>query len=290
MSTFLPALFVMGGLSLAIIGFLAPKSRSQPLLLRRLATNDRATPVDPWWVRSLARTVRRFQPDAREKQLEKVVRQAGQPDDYTIDRIMAYKLLGAITFGAFGFLILSSRPGAFGLVVFVVSVAAGWVVPQMLISNRADERRRQIRDGLPDAIDQLAVTVRAGLSIDAGLARVAATVKGPLAEELSRVVQDVQLGVPRAAALRDMATRVDLPELSFFVRALVQSDRLGVPVAATLASQSEDMRVRRRQRAEEEAMKLPVKILLPTVFFILPALLIIVLGPAVVQLMRNMSL
>lgn len=291
-STFIPAFVVLVGLVIAGAALLTPKPPPrQPLLLHRITrVDDEHQAVDPWWVRFVARGARRVQPAERQARLERIVRQAGQPEGYSVDRVMAYKLIGSITLGLFGFLIFTSRPGGMGFLMFVISVVAGWVVPEMLISNRADDRRRQIQDGLADAIDQLAVTVRAGLSVDAGLARVAATVKGPLAEELSRVVQDVQLGVPRAAALRAMAERVDLPELHYFVRALVQSDTLGVPVASTLESQSEDMRLKRRQRAEEEAMKLPVKILAPTVLCILPALLIVVLGPAVVQLVRNLSL
>jgi tight adherence protein C len=291
MPPFIGALVVMFGLVLVVGAVVAPKPPPrQPLVLRRITPVEEAAPADPIWVRALARLVRRVQPASRERQLEHTVRRAGQPTGYSAERIMAYKLLGAVTFGVLGFLYMTSRPGAMGVLVFVVGLASGWVVPGMLISSRADERRREIQDGLPDAIDQLAVTVRAGLSVDAGLARVAVTVKGPLAEELSRVVQDMQLGVPRATALRSMADRIDLPELNFFVRALVQSDALGVPVASTLATQSEDMRLKRRLRAEEEAMKLPVKILAPTVLCILPALLLVVLGPAVIQMGRNLSL
>lgn len=292
MNPLVGSLLVMVGVLVAIVAVVAPKKPpSRPILLRSIVRGDTTPePDDPVWVRALAGLVRRLQPESRTDRLDKIVRRAGQPTEYSVDRVMALKLMGAIVFGFVGFLYMSGRPGGVGILVFGVAVVGGWVVPEMLISNRADDRQRAIQDGLADAIDQLAVTVRAGLSVDAGLSRVANTVKGPLAEELSRVVQDVELGVPRATALRAMADRVDLTELHYFVRALVQSDSLGVPVATTLQSQSEDMRLKRRQRAEEEAMKLPVKILAPITLCILPALMIVVLGPAVVQLMRNLTI
>ncbi|MEK7410625.1 MAG: type II secretion system F family protein, partial [Actinomycetota bacterium] len=139
-------------------------------------------------------------------------------------------------------------------------------------------------------IDQLAVTVRAGLSVDSALVRVSETLRGPLADELSRVVQDIQFGVSRSDALRALAQRMDIAELNYFVRALIQADSLGIPVSTILTNQAVEMRVRRRLRSEEMAMKLPVKILAPTLLCILPALMIVVLGPAVIQLMRNLQI
>ncbi|MFA5775899.1 MAG: type II secretion system F family protein, partial [Ilumatobacteraceae bacterium] len=158
------------------------------------------------------------------------------------------------------------------------------------VSSRAEARQDSVRAALADAIDQLAVTVRAGLSVDSALVRVSETLRGPLAEELSRVVQDIQFGVSRSDALRALADRMDIPELKFFVRALIQADSLGIPVATVLTNQAVEMRKRRRMRSEEKAMKLPVKILAPTLLCILPSLMIIVLGPAVIQLMRNLQI
>lgn len=239
-------------------------------------------------IRAQTEVIRRLTPPSRLKRLEGIIARAGQPKSYTVERIVMLKVFGAAAGGFGGVAYFASRPGVLGAFMLVVAVVGGFVVPEMLVSSRADARRDEVRQNLPDAIDQLAVTVRAGLSVDAALVRVSTTLRGALAEELSRVVQDVQLGIARTDALKSMAERMDIGELSYFVRALVQADSLGIPVAETLTTQAEDMRLKRRQRAEEQAMKLPVKILAPMVVCILPSLLIIVLGPAVIQLMRNL--
>lgn len=239
-------------------------------------------------IRAQSEVIRRLTPPSRLKRLEGIIARAGQPKNYTVEKIVMLKLFGALAGGFGGIAYFSSRPGVLGAFMLIVAIVGGFVVPEMLVSSRADARRDEVRQTLPDAIDQLAVTVRAGLSVDAALVRVSTTLRGPLSEELSRVVQDIQLGIARTDALKSMAERMDIGELSYFVRALVQADSLGIPVAETLSTQAEDMRLKRRQRAEEQAMKLPVKILAPMVVCILPSLLIIVLGPAVIQLMRNL--
>lgn len=238
-------------------------------------------------IRAQSEVIRRLTPPSRLKRLEGIIARAGQPEGYSVEKIVMLKVLGAAGGGFGGIVYFSSNPSVMSAIMLVLAVVAGFVVPEMLVSSRADARRDEVRQNLPDAIDQLAVTVRAGLSVDAALVRVSTTLRGPLAEELSRVVQDVQLGIARTDALKSMAERMDIGELSYFVRALVQADSLGIPVAETLSTQAEDMRLKRRQRAEEQALKLPVKILAPMVLCILPSLLIIVLGPAVIQLTRN---
>jgi tight adherence protein C len=246
-------------------------------------------PTEALIIRFAAGILRLWQPPGRLERLEGVIQKAGQPESYSVDRILAFKFYGGVVLGLLGLLVFTSNPTTRNFVFLLIATAAGFVVPEMLVSSRADRRSKEINDSLADAVDQLAVTVRAGLSVDAALQRVAKTIRGPISEELNRVVQDIQLGASRAEALRAMADRVELPELRNFVRALVQSDALGVPVSSTLELQAKDMRMRRRLRAEEQAMKLPVKILLPTVLFILPALLLVVLGPAAIQMVRNLS-
>lgn len=232
--------------------------------------------------------IRRAMPPSRVRRLELTLARAGQPENYSVEKIIVLKILGGFVGGFAGITYFSGNPGFFGVIVLIMGPVGGFVVPEILISNRADARRDAVRVALPDAIDQLAVTVRAGLSVDGALVRVSTTLRGALADELTRVVQDIQLGMARVDALRSMAERMDIPELSVFVRALVQADTLGIPVAETLTTQADEMRLKRRQRAEEQAMKLPVKILIPMTVCILPSLLIVVLGPAVVQLMRNL--
>ncbi len=260
-----------------------------PLRLSSKADLDRErSAFNETVIRAQAALIRRLTPPSRLKRLESIIDRAGQPEGYSVEKMIMLKVAGATAGGFGGIAYFAQRPGALGAFVLIIGVVGGFVVPEMLVSSRADARRDEVRQSLPDAIDQLAVTVRAGLSVDGALVRVSTTLRGPLSEELSRVVQDIQLGMARTDALKSMAVRMDIAELNYFVRALVQADSLGIPVAETLSIQAEDMRMRRRQRAEEQAMKLPVKILAPMVVCILPSLLIIVLGPAVIQLMRNL--
>jgi tight adherence protein C len=244
---------------------------------------------DPRLVIAIAGLVRRFSSERRIERIDMLIKQAGQPTGYSVDRMLAMKLIVSSTFTLLGMAVLVSKPGMMGFLMVTVGGLGGFMVPEMLLTSRATARRDEVQGALPDAIDQLTVTVRAGLSIDASILRVSQTVDGALGEELRRVVQDMRIGVSRPDALKAFAARIDVPELNIFVRALVQADTLGVPISTTLMAQAEDMRERRRQRSEEMAMKLPVKILAPTVLCILPALLLVVLGPAVIQLMRNLQ-
>lgn len=239
---------------------------------------------------TIARALFRVSPPKRIARLRSVVQMANEPDTYTLERVLVQKFAGALIVGFMAFLYFMKNPGILGIVFIVIGIIGGYVVPEMRVSSRAEARQDAVRTSLADAIDQLAVTVRAGLSVDSALVRVSETLRGPLAEELSRVVQDIQFGVSRSDALRALAERMDIPELKYFVRALIQADSLGIPVSTVLTSQAVEMRARRRLRSEEKAMKLPVKILAPTLLCILPALMIIVLGPAVIQLMRNLQI
>ncbi len=261
-----------------------------PHTATRVAALDEPEPRrDHPLVRALAAVVRRYSSQARIDRLTQLIHQAGQPAGYTVDRMLAMKLVVSCAFALFGVMVMLSSPGFLAVAIIGIGGVGGFMAPEMLLTSRAEARRDAVQAALPDAIDQLTVTVRAGLSLDAALLRISQTVTGPLGDELRRVVQDLHIGVRRADALKAFAQRVDVPELHVFVRALVQADTLGVPVSTTLTAQAEDMRLRRRQRSEEQAMKLPVKILAPTVLCILPALLLVVVGPAAIQLMENLK-
>jgi tight adherence protein C len=140
---------------------------------------------------------------------------------------------------------------------------------------------------LPDSLDLLTISVEAGLGFNAAVAQVARNTEGPLSEELSRVIQEMQIGLSRSQALRALAERTPLPELKEFVTAMVQADEFGIPIGKVLRVQSVEMRIKRRQRAEELAQKVPVKILMPLIFFILPTLFIVVMGPGVIAIMGS---
>lgn len=170
----------------------------------------------------------------------------------------------------------------------ILGLACGALCPELYLSSRISVRRREVVQSLPDALDLLMVSVEAGLGFDMALVKVAERFKGALAEEFRRLLQEMKLGKSRRDAFKDMAERVGVDDLNTFVGALTQADQLGVSIGNILRLQAGQMRRKRRQRAEEMAMKAPVKMLIPLVFFIFPALFVVLLGPAVIQIMRTM--
>ena len=171
----------------------------------------------------------------------------------------------------------------------MVASLAGYNAPNLYLYQRAHERNEEMQSALADAIDLLTISVESGLGFDAAVAQVAKNTEGPLSEEFSRMLQEMQIGRGRAEALRSMGERTDLPDLRTFVGAMVQADAFGIPVGQVLRVQSSEMRVKRRQWAEEAAQKVPVKILVPLIFCILPCLFIAVLGPAGINMMNSFS-
>ena len=169
----------------------------------------------------------------------------------------------------------------------IMLLLVAYLVPDALIARKARERQEQIERELPDVIDQLTVSVEAGLGFDGALARAAHAGKGLFAAELVRVLQDIQVGLTREAAFDLLLERTDVADLRHVVLAIRQSDRYGLPIAGTLSLQAAELRDKRRARAEEKAMRIPVKIVFPLTLCILPALFVVVLGPAILQIYEN---
>jgi tight adherence protein C len=165
----------------------------------------------------------------------------------------------------------------------------GYLIPQMLLTSKVKKRKKQILLAMPSALDLLTISVEAGLSFDAALARVAEKYENPLTAEITQVLNEIRLGRPRIEALEDMARRCKVEELTNFVQAVVQSEQLGVGIANVLRIQSEEIRRRRRQRAEEQGQKAPLKMLFPMVGCIFPTLFIVLLGPAVVEVAHTLG-
>lgn len=166
----------------------------------------------------------------------------------------------------------------------------GFVLPHMALSSMITRRKQAIIKKLPDALDLMTICVDAGLTFDGAMSKVDEKWDDPLAQELGRVVYEVQLGKSKRQALRDMSGRMDVPDVTSFVASIVQAEQLGVSVGKVLRIQSDQMRVRRRQRAEEKAHQAPVKMLFPMVFLIFPSMFIVLLGPAVFQVYRSGAL
>jgi len=228
--------------------------------------------------------------DANERIHEKL-ELAGNPAGWTADRVSAGKVVGF--FAALAISLVFCLALGFGLlptlgIVVAVSVA-GYMSPNLYLYQKAYERGAQMQKALPDAIDLLTISVESGLGFDAAVSQVARNTDGPLADEFARMLQEMQIGRGRTDALRSMAERTNLPDLRGFVSAMVQADAFGIPVGQVLRVQSSEIRVKRRQWAEEQAQKVPIKILIPLIFCILPCLFIAVLGPAAITIMDNFS-
>jgi tight adherence protein C len=157
----------------------------------------------------------------------------------------------------------------------------------MYLYQKAYDRSSQLARELPDAIDLLTISVESGLGFDAAIQQVATNTDGPLSDEFSRMLREMQIGQGRSAALRGLGERTNLPEIRSFVSAMVQADAFGIPIAQVLRVQSSEIRVKRRQRAEEKAQQVPVKITIPLIFCILPTLFIAVMGPAAISMMDS---
>jgi len=240
-------------------------------------------------LRRFGKVSRRMTPASVTERLAKDLVYAGSPVGWDAERVLAMKLLAVGVLA--GFAVLLSRLAGFtpfrtlifaGLFAFV-----GWYMPEWILRSKAGQRQHLMQRALPDALDLLSITVEAGLGFDAAVARVARQSGGPLGEELHRVLQEMQIGKSRSDALRDLADRTSIPELKSFVLAMVQADIFGISVAKVLQVQAREMRLKRRQRAEEQAQKVPVKIVFPLILCIFPSLFIVLLGPAVITIYEN---
>ena len=248
----------------------------------------RATPrlVIPT-VDAFGRFLRRVTPISMGDKLETKIMRAGLQGRWSVTTALALKGIGTITGLGMALMVLARFGGIKGLLGGAVCFFLGYRVVDTMFDARADRRYKEIERKLPDVLDQMSVCVEAGLGFDAALLRAATTCGGPLGEELGRTMQDIRLGASRVESLQNLLDRTTVAELRMFTRAMIQADKTGVPVARVLRTQSEDARERRRQRAEERAMKLPIKMIFPLVLFILPSIFIIVLGPAILNIMKH---
>jgi tight adherence protein C len=210
---------------------------------------------------------------------------AGNPRGWTVDRVVSTKVVCAVVFPICGLaygLILGFPFGWLALIA-IAGVLVGFFAPDLFLYQRAAKRADQIKRTLADAVDLLTISVEAGLGFDAAVQQVARNTGGPLAEEFSRVLREMQLGMGRSDALRAMGDRSNVDELRAFAGAMVQADAFGIPIGQVLRVQASEIRTKRRQYAEEKAQQVPVKIMVPLILFILPCLFVVVMGPAVLN-------
>jgi tight adherence protein C len=219
-------------------------------------------------------------------------------------RVTAVQLLGLCWFSAAGSVILvfvmilalGNAPGGqfkysdpFNLFYLLIGAFGGYILPQFVLSRKLRTRQEQILTALPYSIDILSISVEAGMGFDAAVAYTMRKIKGPLTEEFSKTLNEIRLGKPRLEALEDLGNRAGVDDLKTFITAVVHASRLGGSITNTLRVQADSIRVRRRQRAQEMAMKAPIKIVFPLVLFIFPALFVVLLGPALVSVWLQMG-
>jgi tight adherence protein C len=210
---------------------------------------------------------------------------AGLTQRLTVSAFLAFKG-GAVVGGALLGLLLATALGSGGaLLLTPVLAAIGFIAPDWVLTMKIRSRREAVRSELPNALDLLAVSVEAGLGFDGALSKLTEHMDGPLIDEFALTLSEIRVGETRSVALRKLAERVDATELSNFVRAVIQADQLGISLGRILRVQAADSRLRRQAAAEEKAMKAPIKMMFPTVIFIFPAMFIVVLGPAALNIM-----
>ena len=230
----------------------------------------------------------RISPSGAAARLGRMLELAGNPAMWTVERLLGVKGAALLVLGLLGAMLGGGITPA-GLLIAVAAGAAGFFLPDLLVYNLGLKRQEELRRGLADALDMLTVCVEAGQGFDAALMQVSRTTTGAVAGEFARVLQEVQIGKPRAEAFSGLSQRTNVAEVKTFVTALVQADRLGLPIGGVLREQANQMRLVRRQRAGEQAQKVTVKILFPLLFCIFPALMIVVIGPGAIRMMGSFS-
>jgi tight adherence protein C len=279
---------------LVIIGITAPRPADQ-VEARLMEYGDRLMTLEeielsqPFservllpMIRASSSFVSRFTPQRTIENTQHKLELAGNPNNWSAAEFLGIRGLSALLLAALTFMLLMltdagiTRQLLFGLVMGLL----GFFLPSIWLGRRIKGRQDEIIKTLPDALDLLTISVEAGLPFDGAMQRVAEKWDNELSRGFQRLLTEMQVGKSRRDALRDMADRMDVPDVTSFVAALVQADQLGISIAKVLRIQAEQMRIKRRQRAEEKAQQAPIKMLLPMTFLIFPTILIIILGPA----------
>lgn len=214
------------------------------------------------------------------KEIELQIAYAGNPPLWNVENVVAMKVFSVLA-GVFLGSVLVLQGAANGVLYGLVIAVVGYELPDLSLRNIAGNRQKSIQKSLPDTLDLLTVTVEAGLGFDAAVAQVTSNTAGPLAGELQRYLQEKQIGLSSREALESLSRRTTVEELKSFTGALLQADKIGISIGPVLRELTSEMRIKRRQRAQEKAQQVPVKILIPLILFIFPVFMIVILGPAV---------
>jgi len=303
---FLMALLAAGGVLLIVWALLGSRN-ADPVQARltQLGTLEGVTSLEeielqqPLMDRTMRPLMRRLSGigtrlTSRERigRTEGKLAEAGYPYGLRTIDFMGLKVVAAVIVSGLAFLLFGlamRNPASTTLVVAGVALVVGFFVPDYWLSTRIRSRQKAILLAIPDTLDLLTISVKAGLGFDAALGKVIEKTEGPLTDEFRRALAEVRIGKPRRDALKEMVARTNVPALTNFIGAIVQAEQLGVAIANVLEVQSEQLRIERRQRAEELAAKAPIKMLFPLVGCIFPSMFIVILGPAMILIVKNLG-
>ena len=284
----------------ALDGMRTERNRAVRLLESQVAGSDvnvREQDMDESFTRralvpvlsGAARVARRITPlDARDRLTRKLLL-AGSPAGWDAERVMAFKIIGLVAGFVLGVVVGSSTGLSLTVTILVTGLFtfAGFIAPDSIVNGRVDDRQREILRTLSDTLDLLTISVEAGLSLNAAISQVVQNVPGVLSQEFARMLQEIQLGVNRSDAFRHLAERTDVDELNSFALAMIQADVFGVSIAGVLRTQAEQLRIKRRQRAEAKAQQIPVKIVFPLILCVLPSLFVVIVGPGAIRIVDS---
>jgi tight adherence protein C len=228
-------------------------------------------------------------PTGSRTRLEKMLAQAGRPAGWPIERLITVKLALTVAAPVMATMFIFKAPTPLLAGVGVVCAVILYFVPELRLYSIGTERRTKITLELADTLDQMSIAVEAGLGFDAAMIRVAKNGSGVLAAELIRTLQDVQVGLTRRVAYEDLVERTQVPDLKQFIRSIIQAEAYGLALSSVLNTQAAEMRLKRRMRAEAKAMQIPVKVVFPLMFCILPVLFMVVMGPGVINIMASFA-
>lgn len=241
-------------------------------------------------IRRVSDFVVRLTPQTTLERTTRLLELAGNPRNMTAAEFWMMRGFATAVFGVLGLVIARGEPTGTKFLYILGGAALGFVLPFLLLRSMKDRRQEAVVKKLPDALDLMTICVDAGLTFNAAMQKVDEKWEDELAREFGRVIYEMQLGKSRRAALKDMSDRLDVPDVTSFIAAVLQAEQLGVGIGKVLRIQSEQMRIKRRQRAEEKAQQAPVKMLFPMVFLIFPTIFLVLLGPAAFQVIRSDAL
>ncbi len=243
------------------------------------------------FILKLTRTAAKITPRSNVESLRQKLLEAGSPSRIGPSEFLGLRIVVAGVAGGFFFLLfVVTRAPLTQLVLFPIVIGLiGYMIPGVWLSRKIKSRKQEIQRSLPDAIDLLTISVEAGLGFDPALQRVTEKWDNELTREFRRMLNEIRMGMSRRQALREMANRINVDDLNVFIASIIQADQLGVSITQVLRVQSKQMRMRRRQRAEEAAHKAPIKMLFPMILLIFPAMYVVILGPAVPQIMNGLA-